>query len=378
VEQRNRAVENLVIPQAGFWAGKQVLVLGHTGFKGAWLSLWLRRLGASVFGVSLPPAGEPNLFAASALGSVIDTSYADIRDLDAVTRAMERIQPHIVFHLAAQSLVRRSYVEPVATYATNVMGTVHVLAAAQRAASVRCVVIVTSDKCYENREWLWAYREDEALGGHDPYSSSKACAELVTAAWRRSFCPPGGARQMGIASSRAGNVFGGGDWAEDRLVPDCMRALGDGRPIGIRNPRSSRPWQHVLDPLCGYLILAERLWDDPEAYGEPWNFGPPEADIRPVAWIASRIVELWGGGSRWETTAGDGRHEATLLKVDAAKARARLGWSQRLPLEVGLAWTVEWYRAYSQRRAVRELTENQIDRFGAGSPAQPGSRVEDD
>jgi CDP-glucose 4,6-dehydratase len=371
VEQRNRAVENLVTPQPGFWAGKRVLVLGHTGFKGAWLSLWLRRMGASVFGLSLPPGDEPNLFTAAALESAIDTSFADIRDLDALTRAVERIQPQLVFHLAAQSLVRLSYREPVATYATNIMGTVHVLAAAQRAASVRSLVVVTSDKCYENREWLWAYREDEPLGGHDPYSSSKACAELVTAAWRRSFCPPGGTRQLGIASARAGNVYGGGDWAEDRLVPDCMRALGDGRPIGIRNPRSIRPWQHVLDPLSGYLILAERLWDEPEAYGEAWNFGPRDDEIRPVGWVASRIVELWGDGARWETRAGDGRHEAALLKVDAAKARTRLGWSQRVPLETGLDWTVEWYRAYAQGGAARELSEDQIARFAASPPATP-------
>jgi CDP-glucose 4,6-dehydratase len=357
-------MENLVGPQPGFWAGKRVLVLGHTGFKGAWLSLWLSRMGANVFGVSLPPADEPNLFTAAALEAAIDTRYADIRDLDAVTRAMERIQPELVFHLAAQSLVRLSYREPVATYATNVMGTVHVLAAAQATPSVRCVVVVTSDKCYENREWLWAYREDEKLGGHDPYSSSKACAELVTAAWRRSFCSPAGARQMAIASVRAGNVFGGGDWAEDRLVPDCMRALATPRPIGIRNPSATRPWQHVLDPLCGYLLLAERLWSEPETYSEAWNFGPSEGDIRPVAWIASRIVALWGDGARWEPVAGDQLHEAQLLKVDAAKARTRLGWSPRLTLETGLSWTVEWYRAHAQGGAARELTEIQIARFG--------------
>jgi CDP-glucose 4,6-dehydratase len=371
MEQRNGAVEELVTPGPDFWAGKRVLVLGHTGFKGAWLSLWLHRLGASVFGLALPPTGEPNLFAAAALETLIDTTHADIRGLDAVTSAMERIQPEVVFHLAAQSLVRLSYREPVATYATNVMGTVHVLAAAQAAATVRAVVVVTSDKCYENHEWLWAYREDEPLGGHDPYSSSKACAELVTAAWRRSFCAPGGARQLGIASARAGNVFGGGDWAEDRLVPDCVRALASGRPIGIRNPRSTRPWQHVLDPLCGYLMLAERLWSEPEIYGEAWNFGPPEDDIRPVAWIASRIVRLWGDGARWEAISGDARHEATLLKVDAAKARARLGWSRRLPLDIGLDWTVEWYRAYSHGETARALTEHQIARFDNLSPATP-------
>jgi CDP-glucose 4,6-dehydratase len=382
VERRNRAVEKLVTPQPGFWAGKRVLVLGHTGFKGAWLSLWLRRLNANVFGLSLPPADQPNLFTAAALGSAIDSGFADISDLDALTRAMRRIQPQLVFHLAAQSLVRLSYCEPVRTFATNVMGTVHVLAAVQATVSVRCLVVVTSDKCYQNRERLRPYREEEPLGGDDPYSGSKACAELVTAAWRRSFCPPDGTRRLGIASARAGNVYGGGDWALDRLVPDCMRALGGGRPVGIRNPRSIRPWQHVLDPLCGYMILAERLWDEPEAYGEAWNFGPPGDEVRPVGWIASRIAELWGDGARWETTPSDSRHEAALLKVDAAKARARLGWSQRLPLETGLDWTVEWYRAFGQGRAARELTEEQIDRFApplARMPrAEPVARVEND
>jgi CDP-glucose 4,6-dehydratase len=363
VGRRRGTVEDLVTPPPGFWSGKRVLVLGHTGFKGAWLGLWLHRLGARVAGIALPPDGEPNLFAAAGLADVIETSYADIRDHDAVVRAVERIAPEVVFHLAAQSLVRLSYREPVATYATNVMGTVHVLAAAAATESVRCVVIVTSDKCYENREWLWAYREDEPLGGHDPYSSSKACAELVTAAWRRSFCGPGAARRLGIASARAGNVFGGGDWAEDRLVPDCMRALGEGRPIGIRNPGSTRPWQHVLDPLHGYLLLAERLWQAPDDYGAAWNFGPPEDDIRPVSWLADAIVRRWGDGASWEAVAGDSRHEATMLKVDAAKARARLGWSQRLPLATGLDWTVDWYRGYLAGQGARAMTEDQIARF---------------
>jgi CDP-glucose 4,6-dehydratase len=360
---RQSAVEDMVRALPDFWSGKRVLVLGHTGFKGAWLGLWLHRLGARVAGIALPPEGERDLFAAAGLAQVIETTYADIRDLDAVTRTAERISPEVVFHLAAQSLVRRSYREPVATYATNVMGTVHVLAAAAATPSVRCVVIVTSDKCYENREWLWAYREDEPLGGHDPYSSSKACAELVTAAWRRSFCGPGAARPIGIASARAGNVFGGGDWAEDRLVPDCIRALGEGRPIGIRNPSSTRPWQHVLDPLHGYLLLAERLWHAPDEFGDAWNFGPPEDDIRPVSWLADAIVRRWGDGASWEVVAGDARHEATMLKVDAAKARVRLGWSQRLPLPAGLAWTVDWYRDCLAGHAAREVTEDQIARF---------------
>jgi CDP-glucose 4,6-dehydratase len=220
--------------------------------------------------------------------------------------------------------------------------------------------VVTSDKCYENREWLWAYREDEPLGGHDPYSSSKACAELVTAAWRRSFSGPEAARRIGIASVRAGNVIGGGDWAEDRLLPDCMRALSEGRAIGIRNPGAVRPWQHVLDPLCGYLMLAERLWDDPAAFGGAWNFGPTESDVKPVTWIASRIVQHWGNGARWQRIESGGPHEAGLLKIDSSKARARLGWIPRLSIDTGLKWTVEWYKALRCGRAARGITEEQI------------------
>jgi CDP-glucose 4,6-dehydratase len=359
MEQRERAVEKLVSPNPDFWSGKRVLVIGHTGFKGGWLSLWLRRLGAAVFGLALPPASDPSLFAAAALADLVETTYADIRDLDAVTRAVRRIAPDIVFHLAAQALVRASYREPVATYATNVMGTVHVLAAATAAPSVAAIVIVTSDKCYENREWVWAYRENDPLGGRDPYSSSKACAELVTAAWRRSFAGPG------IATVRAGNVFGGGDWAEDRLVPDCLRAVIAGSPIGIRQPHALRPWQYVLDPLCGYLLLAERLAAEPEAYGEAWNFGPPDEDVRPVAWLAAGIAERWGAGARWRQIGDDGPPEAGILKVDAAKARVRLGWCRRVPLATGLDWTVEWHRAQARGQSARALTLDQIARFEA-------------
>jgi CDP-glucose 4,6-dehydratase len=353
----------MVSPSPVFWSGKRVLVLGHTGFKGAWLSLWLRAMGAKVYGLSLP-ATNPSLFASAGLKSVIDGTFADIRSRDTVGDVTQRVEPQIVFHLAAQALVRPSYRQPVETYATNVMGTVHVLAAAQEVDSVRSVVVVTSDKCYENREWLWAYREDEPMGGHDPYSSSKGCAELVTAAWRRSYCGPASQRRLGIASARAGNVIGGGDWAEDRLIPDCMRALTAGRTIAIRNPQSTRPWQHVLDPLCGYLLLAERLWENPDAYGEAWNFGPAEEDTRPVDWIAARIVRSWGGDARWEDVASNARHEAGLLKVDAAKARKRLAWSQRLRLETGLEWTVDWYRRFSRGEPALALTEAQIDRYG--------------
>jgi CDP-glucose 4,6-dehydratase len=363
VAQWSGAVEDLVGPDPALWANKRVLVLGHTGFKGAWLSFWLWRMGAKVFGMSLPSREPHCLYNAAALDPLFDTVDGDIRNYEAVARAVDAINPEIVFHLAAQSLVRQSYRDPISTYATNVMGTVHVLAAAQAAPTVKCVVIVTSDKCYENREWLWAYREDEPLGGSDPYSSSKACAELVTAAWRQSFARRPERAPIGIASVRAGNVIGGGDWAEDRLVPDCMRALMARRPVAIRNPRATRPWQHVLDPLCGYLLLAERLAQAPEVYGESWNFGPLEEDIKPVGWLASRIVELWGDGSRWQAAPGDALHEATFLKVDASKARSRLGWRQRLRLEAGLDWTVEWYRSVSRGGSAREVMDQQLHRF---------------
>jgi len=354
-------VEDVVRPSAAFWSGKRVLVLGHTGFKGAWLALWLHSLGAEVSGLSLPPA-EPSLFVAAGLKAFVDGHHTDIREFKSVVEIIEKVQPEIIFHLAAQSLVRLSYREPVETYATNVMGTVHVLAAADAVESVRSVIVVTSDKCYENRDWLWAYREDEPMGGHDPYSSSKGCAELVTAAWRKSFCGPA-KRQLGIASARAGNVIGGGDWAADRVIPDCIRALHSGQAIGIRNPASTRPWQHVLDPLCGYLILAERLASDPQSYGQGWNFGPLDEDARPVGWIADRVVAAWGEGARWQKVGGDELHEAGSLKIDASKARARLGWAPALRLETGIDWTINWYRDFLNGQSALKLTEQQIGRY---------------
>ena len=362
MDDRERAVANLVRPSTDFWSGKRVLILGHTGFKGAWLALWLRGMGADVHGISLPPPAGPNLFTDARLDKIVKSTFVDIRDLDFVMQVMRKIEPQIVLHLAAQSLVRPSYVDPVGTYATNIMGTVHVLAAAQSVESVRSVVVVTSDKCYENREWLWAYREDEPMGGHDPYSSSKGCVELITAAWRSSFCGPA-KRQMGIASARAENVIGGGDWAADRIIPDCIRALSSGQAVGIRNPASTRPWQHVLDPLCGYLILAERLTDDPASYGQGWNFGPVDEDARPVSWIADRVVSIWGNTSRWERVTGDKLHEATFLKVDFLKARKHLDWSQTLRLDAGIDWTVNWYKEFMGSKPALTLTEKQIDQF---------------
>jgi CDP-glucose 4,6-dehydratase len=345
-------------PDRRFWNGRRVLVIGNTGFKGSWLSLLLHRLGAKVIGLSLPPPTQPSLFALAGLADLVPTIQVDIRDFPRLRGAVAELQPDMLFHLAAQALVRTSYREPVETFATNVMGTVHVLEAVRSVTSVRSVIVVTSDKCYENREWPWAYRETEAMGGHDPYSSSKGCAELVTAAYRRSFLAT-----VGVATARAGNVIGGGDWAEDRLLPDCMRALGAGEAIAIRNPNAVRPWQHVLEPLCGYLKLAERLAADAVGFGDAWNFGPTDQEAKPAAWIASRIVERWGDGATWFHASGDAPHEAAALKVDASRARMRLGWAPRLRLDDALAWTVEWHRRLAAGEHALALTDQQIARY---------------
>lgn len=357
-----RAVQPLLNPRQDFWQGRRVLVVGHTGFKGSWLSVWLHRMGASVVGLSLPPPTEPSLFALAGLDAQVETHIGDIRDRATVAAALARWRPEVVFHLAAQALVRRSYREPVETFATNVMGTVHVLEAVRATPSVRCTVVVTSDKCYEDREWPWPYREIDAVGGREPYSASKGCAELVASSYRRSFYPA-------IATVRAGNVIGGGDWAEDRLLPDCIRALTAGESVAIRNPHAVRPWQHVLEPLCGYLLLAERLAENPARFGDAWNFGPPDEDARPVGWIASNLIERWGDHASWEVVSGDGPHETETLKVDASKARMRLGWTPRLPLEEALRWTVDWYRRQAKGEAALALTEAQIAEYCGCGPA---------
>jgi CDP-glucose 4,6-dehydratase len=358
-------MEDMVAITRDFWRDRRVLVTGHTGFKGAWLSLWLSRLGARVTGFSLPSTTSPNLFTLAAIERRIDSQLGDVRDPSAVDAVIERSRAEVVFHLAAQALVRRSYVDPIGTYATNVMGTAHILDSARRASGLRAIVVVTSDKCYENRESLWPFREVEAMGGHDPYSSSKGCAELVTAAWRRSFFLPDSAVPVGLGSARAGNVIGGGDWAEDRLVPDCMRAFASGEPVVLRRPAAVRPWQHVLEPLAGYLILAERLSSDPQGFGEAWNFGPVSDEARPVAWVVDRLSRLWGDGARWEPDPDTHPHEAGLLRVDASKARARLGWTPRLSLEEGLRWTVDWYKRCEAGEDAAALTLDQIERFEA-------------
>ncbi|WP_114859437.1 CDP-glucose 4,6-dehydratase [Azospirillum brasilense] len=344
-----------------FWNGKRVLVTGHTGFKGSWLSLWLLNMGAKVTGLALEPPTDPSLFALAGLERRMDSRIGDIRDPAAVDAAVRAAEPEILIHMAAQPLVRLSYDEPVETFATNVMGTVHVLEAARRCPSLRACVVVTTDKCYENREWPWPYRETEPMGGYDPYSASKGCAELVTSAWRRSFF--GKPEAAAIASARAGNVIGGGDWALDRLVPDCMRALMAGRAIPVRNPHAIRPWQHVLEPLGGYLLLAERLWGNPADHADAWNFGPSDDDARPVSWIVSHVVGRWGDGAAWELIGGDHPHEATYLRVDSSKARMQLGWEPRLGLADCLDWTVDWFRRYHAGENVERVTLDQIERY---------------
>lgn len=326
-----------------FWRGKRVFLTGHTGFKGGWLSLWLTKLGAEVHGYALLPPTDPNFFTVTRLEDQIASStIADIRDVSSITRAMAAVQPEIVLHLAAQSLVRYSYVEPIETFTTNVMGTVNLLEAVRQTPSVKAVLVITSDKCYENRERSSPYRENEALGGHDPYSSSKACAELVTAAWRRSFFGPTG---VAIASARSGNVIGGGDWAADRLVPDFLRALEESRPLAVRAPLAIRPWQHVLEPLSGYLTLAERLCNEGASYAEAWNFGPNESDIRPVQWLVETLCASVSGAF-WEREETPQPHEAQTLRLDSTKAREQLGWRTRWSLRQALTATLGWHQAW--------------------------------
>jgi CDP-glucose 4,6-dehydratase len=352
----------------GFWRDRRVLLTGHTGFKGAWLSLWLQSLGARVTGFSVDVPTQPSLYELANVAEGMESVEGDVRDPEALAAAVRTAAPEIVIHMAAQSLVRRSFAAPRETFQTNVMGTVNVLDAVRlHGEGARAIVNVTSDKCYENREWEWGYREDEPMGGFDPYSSSKGCAELVTEAFRRSFFSDGEGPRL--ASARAGNVIGGGDWGEDRLVPDIMRAALAGERVRLRNPNSIRPWQHVLNPLSGYLMLAQALWDAPEA-AEGWNFGPAEEDVRPVGWIVERIAARWPEELRSVQDDGPHPHEARCLKLDSSKARARLGWRPGLDLEATLASIVDWYGELRAGGDMRAVTLGQIEAFQyAGAPS---------
>ena len=346
-----------------FWKGKKVLITGHTGFKGSWLSLWLQRLGGEVIGYALAPPTQPNLYSLAGIENGMVSITGDVRNLDYLTEVIREHKPEIVIHMAAQSLVRHSYENPVETFSTNMMGTVNVLEAIRQVKTVRAAVIVTSDKCYENRERTQGYQEYEPMGGHDPYSSSKGCAELATSAYRRAFFSAAGTTAVSVATARAGNVIGGGDWAKDRLVPDAIKAFLAGASVEVRNPNAIRPWQHVLDPLHGYLLLAEHLWEKGREYADPWNFGPDEQDAKPVSWVVERLHDLWGTKNKWVNDQKNHPHEAGVLKLDSSKAKARLGWVPRLNVETSLQWTVEWYKGYEKKNDLRQLTENQIESF---------------
>lgn len=344
-----------------FWKNKRVLITGHTGFKGSWLCLWLEHLGADVTGFSLPPPTSPNLFTIADVAQGITSVIGDIRNFNELQSVVNEHNPDIVIHMAAQPLVRYSYREPVETYATNVMGTVNLLEAVRQNGNVRAVVNVTTDKCYENREWQWGYRENDTLGGHDPYSNSKACSELVTSAYRKSFfARVEDKQQIGLASARAGNVIGGGDWAEDRLIPDIFRSFVENKAVEIRNPEATRPWQHVLEPLSGYLLLAQKLYESPSSYAEGWNFGPDESDVKPVKWIADYLVSAWPEPASWNHNRQPQPHEANFLRLECDKAKERLGWTPHWDLKKGLTETVNWYKAYRDRKNMREVTISQI------------------
>jgi CDP-glucose 4,6-dehydratase len=341
-----------------FWENKTVLITGHTGFKGSWLSLWLQSAGANVVGYALHPPTQPSLFETARVAEGMTSIIGDVRDLEHLKTVVAEHEPEIIFHLAAQPLVRHSYEDPIETYSTNVMGTANMLEAVRHSDSLRAVVSITSDKCYENKEWLWGYREGDQLGGHDPYSSSKGCAELVISAYRRSYFPPERYEQHGVAlaSTRAGNVIGGGDWAKDRLIPDIMKALLENRTVIIRSPHAIRPWQHVLEPLHGYVCLAEKLWTHGPKFSQAWNFGPSSDDAKTVSWIVEYLSNAWGEGAQWRLDGAEHPHEDTYLKLDCSKARSLLGWAPKLSLPTTLDWIVEWYRGYQQHADTSPLS----------------------
>ncbi|MFC1869570.1 CDP-glucose 4,6-dehydratase [Thermodesulfobacteriota bacterium] len=349
-----------------FWKNRRVLVTGHTGFKGAWLSLWLNSMGAEVIGFSLPAPTNPSLYELAGIKVGINSIIGDIRDFDYLKKTILAYKPEIVFHLAAQSLVRRSYQEPIETYSTNIMGTVNLFEALRQNNRLRAIINVTSDKCYENNEWIWGYRENDPMGGYDPYSSSKGCAELITSAYRQSFFNPEHYSDHGVAlaSVRAGNVIGGGDFAEDRLIPDMVRAFIEKDPVKIRYPEATRPWQHVLEPLAGYLLLGRKLYEHGQRFIGPWNFGPNDTDAKSVRWIVDKFAEYWGDGAIWDAEKEVQPHEAFFLRLDCSKAKSLLGWTPRMDINTALKWTSEWYKIYKNSpQSVKEITLKQISEY---------------
>jgi CDP-glucose 4,6-dehydratase len=347
-----------------FWKGKRVFLTGHSGFKGGWLSLWMASMGAEVFGFSLPPNTTPNLFEVIGVEKLVKASqFGDIRNYEELFSALEKSKADIVIHMAAQPLVRYSYENPIETYATNVMGTVNLLEAVRQLGSVRATVVVTTDKCYENREWVWGYRENEPMGGYDPYSSSKGCAELAVSAFRRSYFSKDLDGAGLLASARAGNVIGGGDWSADRLIPDALRAFQEGKPLMIRNPKSTRPWQHVLEPLSGYLILVQALYEKGVQYASGWNFGPRDEDARPVGDVVNLLVDGWGRNASWLLDGADQPHEASFLKLDCSKSSTQLGWSPRWDLETAIEKIISWHQALESKENMQVFTLKQISQF---------------
>lgn len=348
-----------------FWRGKKVFVTGHSGFKGSWLSLWLHEMGAIVKGYSLPAPTTPSLYEEAQIGGCVESEEGDIRNFEQLRKSISLFQPEIVFHMAAQPLVRLSYDDPIGTYSTNVMGTVHLLEAVKQVGGIKAVVNITSDKCYENREWVWGYREEEAMGGYDPYSNSKGCAELVASSYRQSFFNEDKYEDHGcaLASVRAGNVIGGGDWADDRLIPDMLKAFSNGDAVEIRSPHAIRPWQHVLEPLSGYITIAEHLYENGTEYAEGWNFGPREDDAKPVQWIVENLVHQWGKGASWYLSEGEHPHEAHYLKLDCSKARMRLNWQPVWGLEETLNRIVVWQKAWLNGEDIKQHTLNEIKEY---------------
>jgi CDP-glucose 4,6-dehydratase len=359
-----------MVINTSFWNHKKVLITGHTGFKGSWLSLLLKQFGAEVFGYALDPPTSPSMYELANIDGVVHSVLGDVRDYDLLQGALKNIEPEIVIHMAAQALVKESYRNPIDTYSTNVMGTVHVLEACRQTSSVKAIVNVTTDKCYENQEWCWGYRENEPMGGYDPYSSSKGCSELVTSAYRKSYfgAESDGHNDIALASARAGNVIGGGDWAADRLIPDFIRAISQNKKIKIRSPYAVRPWQHVLEPLSGYLGLAEKLYVEGRTFAGPWNFGPEDQDAKNVEWITKTLCELWGGTAQYEIDNLRHHHEANYLKLDCSKAKAELDWCPKWDIQAALASIVEWNKSLLSGVQMRTVTERQIQKYFSSTP----------